>query len=263
MVALASHLAGKELEKIGVSEHDRPNILALFTESGRIVNITDGADMIWIPAGEFVMGDEQLADNPRRTIALSGYWIYKNLVTVGQFKKYCIASGLELPPAPVFNSDWMAEDHPMVSVTWDDAQAYCQWAGVSLPSEAQWERAARGTDARGYPWDGEFDNDKLWCSVNQKRIGTTPVGQSGVSPCGCTDMAGNVWQWCSDWYDGEYWKCAPATDPDGPEAGDSRVVRGGSWAGTYRWVFRTAYRGRYDPNGRIDRTGFRCVSAKE
>jgi formylglycine-generating enzyme required for sulfatase activity len=220
-------------------------------------NPVDGAVMVYIPAGEFLMGDDNVGDNPRHTVKLSGYWMYKNLVTVGQYKVFSKATGRRMPPEVVandhkvimafdsqgmhekiyayvnFNPNWSKDDHPIVNVTWADAMAYARWAKVDLPTEAQWEKAARGTDGRKYPWGNDFDPDKLWCSKRgaYDAGGTHRVGDLGVSPYGCTDMAGNVLQWCKDWYDEHYWKSDHGSDPRGPGSGSTlHVLRGVEWS---------------------------------
>jgi len=147
------------------------------------------------------------------------------------------------------------DNHPIVNVSWNDAKAYADWAGVVLPTEAQWEKAARGTDGRIYPWDNEWDAIKCVNFTNSKS-GTKPVGSilSGSSPYECLDMAGNVWEWCGDWYGADYYKNAPAKNPTGPVTGENRVrvLRGGSW-----------YYGDYGPGyyyGGNYGIGFRCAS---
>ena len=193
------------------------------------INPKDRAVMVYVPAGSFLMGDNDLAADklafPRHTVTLDAFWIYKNDVTVAQYRKFCQATGTEMPAAP----DWgWKDDHPVVKVSWDDAKAYCDWAGASLPTQAQWEKAARGTDGRKYPWGDEWNPGKLQCW--QELLGTAAVGHypAGASPYGCLDMAGNVWQWCADWYDDNYMKNGTATNPAGPETGNARVLRGGS-----------------------------------
>ncbi|MDE2207259.1 MAG: SUMF1/EgtB/PvdO family nonheme iron enzyme, partial [Armatimonadetes bacterium] len=165
-------------------------------------NPKDGAEMVWIPPGPFQMGDSDQSDNPPRRVTLSGFWMYKNDVTVTEYRRFCDATGWRMPPAPSFDPTWSQSDHPIVWVTWDDAAAYAKWAGCELPTEAQWEKAARGTDGRKYPWGSDWDISKLWCSNSQygDAGGTTAVGHYGMSPYGCSDMAGNVWDWCRDWY---------------------------------------------------------------
>ena len=193
------------------------------------------------------------SETPQHKVYLDDYWIYKTEVTVAQYRKFCQATGRQMPGLP----DWSKDDHPVVNVSWEDAAAYAQWAGAALPTEAQWEKAARGTDARVYPWGNEWDGAKC---VNSTQS-TKPVGgiPAGASPYGCLDMAGNVWEWCADWYDAGYYKNAPARNPTGPATSTSRVLRGGSWLTPVPDVFRAAYRFWLNPGDRNDYFGFRCV----
>jgi formylglycine-generating enzyme required for sulfatase activity len=213
----------------------------------RKVNPIDGAEMVLIPAGPFLMGDDDRKDNKRRTVTLDAYYIYKNVVTVRQYEGYCKATGNNMPKPPKFNSKWKNRDHPIVNVSWFDAMKYCEWAGVSLPTEQQWEKAARGTDGRQYPWGNTFDSSKLWWSKEQLRYAgrTTAVGRHTDSPYGLSDMAGNVWQWCADDYDG---------------TGTYRVLRGGSWSGDCPELFRCAGRLWLLPVFSFGDRGFRCVA---
>ncbi|MBC8141815.1 MAG: SUMF1/EgtB/PvdO family nonheme iron enzyme [Armatimonadetes bacterium] len=222
---------------------------------GTKINPKDGAEMIRIPAGDFLMGDEDRSDNKRRTVNVPAYYIYKNLVTVEMYEKFCKATGRKMPPEPEyksnkFNPGWSKRDHPIVNVSWNDAKAYCDWAGMKLPTEEQWEKAARGTQGNLYPWGNDFDRSKLWCSKLSPGDagGTTRAGAfvSGASPYGVLDMAGNAWQWCEDWYD--------SSDKE-------RVLRGASWFYEDAVVFRASFRGRYSPSDRgLYVSGFRAVS---
>jgi len=217
--------------------------------------------MVYIPPGEFLMGSKEGEgdpdERPQRRVYLDGYWIDKNLVTVAQYRKFCQATERQMPGLP----DWSKDDHPMVNVSWHDAAAYAQWAGKSLPTEAEWEKAARGTDGRIYPWGNAWDGAKCQHSVGQTAGKTAPVGSfpAGKSPYGCLDMAGNVWEWCADWYDAGYYKNAPARNPTGPATGTQRVLRGGSWLDTTPGLFRAALRLRFTPVCRYISGGFRCV----
>ena len=222
----------------------------------------DGAAMVAVPTGKFTMGSNDWDDTkPQRKVMLDGYWIDKNLVTVAHYRKFCKATGRKMPDPP----NWGWKDvHPMVNVTWPDAKAYADWAGASLPTEAQWEKAARGTDGRKYPWGNDFDRSRLlWRSQSASghAESTVPVGSfaTGASPYGALDMAGNVCEWCADWYNPDYYKGAPAQNPTGPGFGKSRALRGGSWLGPYRYLFRCAFRYHDAPGGRYNYGGFRCV----
>jgi len=237
----------------------------------------DGSVVVKIPAGTFTMGsnDGDADEKPVHQVYLDEYYIDKYEVTNRQYKRFCDATGQSYPPDPDFlgMSSYFTSrpDYPVVNVSWDDAQAYCTWAGKRLPAEAEWEKAARGTDARKYPWGngepdaggfyranwGEGSDQEVW-----KRDGyeyTAPVGtyERGVSPYGCMDMAGNVWEWCNDWYGDKYYSSSTSNNPQGPSSGSDRVLRGGSWncdAG----LVRCANRGRSDPSYRLNNLGFRC-----
>ena len=226
------------------------------------INPKDGAEMVWVPAGEFLMGstdDEGVRDErPQRKVYLDGYWMYKTEVTVAQYRKFCEATNREMPEAPEWG--WK-EDHPVVNVSWHDAVDYAKWAGASLPTEAQWEKAARGTDGRVFPWGNEWDAGACANSVSWSLKGTKPVGScpAGASPYGCVDMAGNAWEWCADWYDEAYYgNEAPSRNPPGPASGGVRVLRGGSWSDDSSVYFRCAYRYGYAPDYRYSFIGFRC-----
>lgn len=239
------------------------------------VNPKDGAVMIFIPAGDFLMGDDDdvikdvstgARNNSRHKVTLSGYWIYKNVVTVGMYKKFCQAAGKQMPDAPHFNLNWSKEDHPIVNVSWDDAMAYCRWAGVHLPTEAQWEKAARGTEGLKYSFGNTFDLSKLWCSKSHMGDsgGTHRVGELGISPYGCSDMAGNVCQWCADWYDASFWSSrqAEGIDPVNQSVGEkkSRILRGGAWIFHGVLNFRASYRDWGDLDDWYIYAGFRCAA---
>ncbi|MDO8588022.1 MAG: SUMF1/EgtB/PvdO family nonheme iron enzyme [Armatimonadota bacterium] len=249
-------------------------------------NPKDGAEMVWIPAGQFTMGSrsEQVAaflkehpewkaewfagEKPQRKVYLDGCWIYKHEVTVAQYRRFCEETGRQMPPEQTWG--WRNE-HPVVSVGWDDAAAYAKWAGVSLPTEAQWEKAARGTDGRVYPWGNKWDASNSANPSSTSMSSPQPVGSypSGVSPYGVMDMAGNAWEWCADWYDPDYYKTAPLRNPQGPSKGKesaffgaSHVLRGGSFFDVYCVDdFRCASRGgNVQPRSLfVAGCGFRCA----
>ena len=191
----------------------------------------DGAVVIRVPAGEFLMGNKDTERAPlEHSVYVSDFLIDKTGVTWRQFKKFAAATGTPLPPAEPY---WgFLDDHPAVYVPWVEAKTYCEWAGGRLPTEAEREKAARGTDGRKYPWGDVEPKPEL--GVFRKSWGhhsTAPVGThpDGASPYGALDMGGNVWEWCSDWYDGDYYATSPYRNPRGPATGKTHVVRGGSW----------------------------------
>ncbi len=196
---------------------------------------------------------------PAHTVYLDEFCIYQHDVTVAQYRKFSAATGRNMPEAPKWG--WL-DDHPIVNVSWEDATAYAQWAGAALPTEAQWEKAARGTDGRMYPWGNEWDAAKCNNRVgNNRSTQTSPVGNypEGASPYGCLDMAGNVWQWCADWYNTQYYDQSPSCNPSGAKTGGARVLRGGSWYGYFPDGFRVFFRYGDFPKVKNNSFGFRCV----
>jgi formylglycine-generating enzyme required for sulfatase activity len=199
-------------------------------------------DMVEIPAGKFMMGCNSAVDtecysdeSPYHEVNLSAFKIDKYEVTAGQYKA-CVDAGkcMAADTGGSCNYGSSGRDlHPINCVDWTQANAYCQWAGKRLPTEAEWEKAARGTDGRKYPWGNTgLDCDHAVMSVSPcSNSSTQPVGSKplGASPYGAEDMIGNVWEWASDWYSSSYYSSSPANDPQGPASGTYRVVRGGSW----------------------------------
>jgi len=221
----------------------------------------DGSHMVRIPAGEFMMGDDRgdADERPAHKVLLKVYWMDKTEVTCKLYDR-CVAEGS--CKAPEKYAGAQEESRPAVGVSWEDAAAYCAWAGKRLPTEAEWEKAARGAEGREYPWGAGID-----CTLaNYRECGverTLPVGSypKGASAYGMLDMAGNAWEWVADYYDPEYYKTAPPQDPKGPESGKYRVARGGSWNRPL-YGMRSADRGGFKPETRSDDIGFRCASDK-
>jgi formylglycine-generating enzyme required for sulfatase activity len=231
------------------------------------INPVDGGVYVYVPSGEFLMGsaeDEPGAESdekPRHTVYLDAYWIMQTETTSEQYWR-CVEAGQCTAPDRGGSCTYGTKaktDHPINCVSWEQAQAYCRWAGGRLPTEAEWEKAARGTDGRIYPWGDEWDASKANTSEGG-RGDTTAVGAypAGASPYGALDMAGNVWEWVADWYGEGYYSQSPRENPLGPASGTYRVVRGGSWGYVQRSV-RAAYRFRDRPGDRYDRVGFRCA----
>ena len=243
----------------------------LENRDGKTIRVKDGAEMERVRAGEFIMGSKEGDEDekPARSVYLDEYHVDKFEVTVAQFKEFCGETRQMMPRQPSWNRD----DHPVVGVSWEDATAYAKWAGASLPTEAQWEKAARGTDGGTYPWGNEAPDagGKYRCNYDPGDNDadgyeyTAPVASfpTGASPYGCMDMAGNVWEWCADWYAEDYYAQSRPKNPSGPATGRYRVLRGGDWGnggGYLRSANRTGldpdYRGFYRGYG-----GFRCVVA--
>jgi formylglycine-generating enzyme required for sulfatase activity len=244
----------------------------------QMTNNTDGAELVFVPAEEFLMGsadsDAFIEESPEHTVYLDAYWIYKYEVTNTQFAEFLNVHGNQEEgggtwmyaglSARIQQSDdeWVPNsnyvNHPVVGVSWYGAQAYCAWAGGRLPTEAEWEKAARGTDGRIFPWGDENPTDKL---AQFGRVGqTVPVGSfpNGASPYGALDMAGNANEWVSDWFDIDYYADSPDSNPTGPSTGTKRVLRGGSYYSNVS-LLRTSSRVWIWPDSAYRDYGFRCV----
>jgi formylglycine-generating enzyme required for sulfatase activity len=237
----------------------------------------DGAPMVLVPAGPFPMGvppgdrDGGRDEYPRHQVDLDAIYIDAHEVTNGRYREFVKATGHRLPQHPrnpartLWKGDQVSEavaERPVVNVDWHDADAYCKWAGKRLPTEAEWEKAARGTDDRRFPW-GNVEPTAKHLNFNQQWVGEKtlmPVGsyEAGKSPYGAYDMAGNVWEWVADWYDDRYYEKSPAKNPMGPETGTDKVLRSSGWAVETPLV-RIFTRVKSDPLIRNESTGFRCA----
>jgi len=228
----------------------------------------DGMEMVYVPAGEFSMGSEEgdSDEKPVHVVSLDAYWIDKFEVSNDQYA-LCVADGTCSRPSSVksyrrdsYYGNPAYDDYPVVYVNWNQADAYCRWAGGRLPTEAEWEKAARATDERTYPWGDAAPTCSLanyaGCVGDTSEVGSYPAG---ASPYGAMDMAGNVWEWVADWYDSGYYGKSSLQDPTGPASGSSRVLRGGSWLDAGNSV-RSADRDGRNPADAYYNLGFRCVS---
>ncbi len=231
----------------------------------------DGMVMVYVPSGEFAMGsatnDQEAGEEekPSHAVYLGVYWIDRTEVTNGMYA-LCVQAGVCRPPSQVgsatrtkYYGEPLYYEYPVIHVSWQDAQTYCNWAERRLPTEAEWEKAARGLDGRPYPWGDRVPGPAV--ANFSKQVGdTTSVGSylSGVSPYGALDMAGNVAEWVGDWYEKAYYLISGYKNPAGPAEGEFRVQRGGSWyngAGAMRAAFRLW---NY-PELTSDTIGFRCA----
>jgi serine/threonine-protein kinase len=238
------------------------------------VRPADGMTMVYVPAGEFTMGIGEGASTsaPAHNVYLDAFWIDQTEVTNAMYAK-CVEAGVCKPPSQSssathtrYYGDFNFDNYPVIYVSWTDADAYCQWARARLPTDAEWEKAARGADGRIFPWGGDDYGNASCSQANYwQGIGigfcvgdTVAVGSypTGVSPYGALDMSGNVWEWVADWFSKTYYSYSPQRNPAGPNSGEFRVIRGGSWQDG---DITTIGRNWRDPNGGINYLGFRCA----
>ncbi|MFO0699820.1 MAG: SUMF1/EgtB/PvdO family nonheme iron enzyme [Nitrospira sp.] len=238
----------------------------------------DRAPMVEIPAGSFPMGvppgdrDGGRDEYPRHEVWLDTFLIDQFEVTNGRYLGFVKSTGYRVPQNPTnpTRNLWQGNtitdaltDRPVINVDWYDAVAYCQWAGKRLPTEAEWEKAAKGTSDRRFAW-GNVEPTAKHLNYNQRWIGEKtlmPVGsyEAGKSPYGVYDVAGNVWEWVNDWYDGRYYEKSPSKNPKGPQEGTKKVIRGAGWQNETPTV-RVFTRVDSHPMIRNESTGFRCAA---
>jgi len=233
------------------------------------VSPKDGMVMVFVPAGDFVMGSPEGEGNsdeyPQHMVTLDAYWIDQSEVTNGKYAQ-CVADGACTNPSVNSSSirdsyygNETYDNYPVIYVHWSDAKDYCSWAGRRLPTEAEWEKAARGSEGQIYPWGDESPSPSL--SNFDNIIGdTSEVGSfpAGVSPYGAFDMAGNVFEMVADWYDANYYGISPSSNPMGADAEGAKVVRSGSWSYSALDI-RITKRNWVSPRSSFVVIGFRCA----
>ncbi len=280
-------------------------ILTFGGDRSRVFAADMSASMVLVPAGEFLMGTPESSgalsdEHPQRRILVSAFWIDRYEATNAEYLRFVEETGHPAPAHRTPNLTLWREnrpaaeihDHPVVNVSWQDAAAFCRWAGKRLPTEAEWEKAARGPDGRRYPWGNtwdysransasywvghtvEFKDREEWLDFWKRGEGarivasqgvkgevlTLPVGSfpDGTSPYGLHDMAGNVSEWVADYYNPYYYVRAPLSDPPGPPPTILKSLRGGSWLKPASGM-RSAYRDYGEPDSRMTGVGFRCA----
>jgi formylglycine-generating enzyme required for sulfatase activity len=231
------------------------------TDIPSIVPDSSDSPMVLIPEGLFTMGSDNgdADEKPVHEVYLNDFYIDRYEVTNALYKVCVTAGACDVPQNTGNYDNSQYADHPVVYVDWNMAKSYCEWRGAQLPTEAQWEKAARGTDGRTYPWGEDIACDKtnyLGCVGDTKPFGSYENGQS---PYGISDMAGNVWEWVADWYSVRYDENSPAENPLGPDSGQYRVLRGGAW-NQDAYLLRTSARLGSAPTDVYLSFGFRCAS---
>ncbi|MDX1687949.1 MAG: SUMF1/EgtB/PvdO family nonheme iron enzyme [Candidatus Promineifilaceae bacterium] len=246
-----------------------PNVLPSSGQLGDTwTRPVDGMEMVYVPAGRFFMGSTRgdpaanSEESPQHAIVLDAFWLDRTEVSNAQYD-LCVGDGA--CPLSEFAGDqaFNGAAYPVVGVSWNNARDYCAWTGAGLPTEAQWEYAARGPNSPIYPWGDEAPTCELAqfseCNGRATVVGTHLQGASWV---GALNMAGNVWEWVKDWYQADYYGASPVENPRGPNSGTSRVLRGGSWYSN-RYLIRAAYRYGENPTVALHYIGFRCASVSE
>lgn len=260
----------------------------VFTSVPNSIRQSDDMEMVFVPAGKFTMGGEggEPDEGPIHEVYLDAYWMDLTEITNAMYG-LCVEAGACMPPVELssythenYFGNALFANYPVIFVDWSMANAYCQWAGVRLPTEAEWEKAARGEGARIFPWGEAWDVQKYKrlnfadrsnpelaadLSANDGYRDTAPVGSfpAGRSPYGIYDLDGNVWEWVADWYDPLYYNYSPMNNPQGPEGPTQditmRSTRGGGWVAANENVFHTYNRHGVVPDSVSSSIGFRCA----
>lgn len=229
------------------------------------INTPQSAPMAFIPAGEFAMGSDRGQDDeqPVHRVSVKAFYLDAQEVTVSRYAQFLGSQRADPPFKWNEATSGSHENKPVVGVNWYDARDYCRWVGRRLPTEAEWELAARGTEGRMYPWGDVHPTRGHANAGHTKWHGydtLTNVGQFelGRTPEGVYDLAGNVWEWVADWYDATYYQFSPRDNPAGPSRGPLRALRGGAWNNDAKSI-RSANRAGYAPDARRNDAGFRCA----
>jgi formylglycine-generating enzyme required for sulfatase activity len=229
----------------------------------------DGMTQVYVPAGEFIMGsngDPKSKEYPEHPIYLNAFWMDMTEVTNAMYAK-CVRSGECFEPVPRLNpyyGKWAYSNHPVVYVNWYAAEMYCAWAGRRLPTEAEWEKAARGTDARYYTWGNSQATPRL-ANFAEALIGESLPAYRyplGASPYGALNMGGNVREWVADWFSNRYYFESPYENPTGPETGTERSLRGGAYDANEDDI-TTFRRYKHEPDSAGLSRGFRCAESAD
>ena len=235
-----------------------------------------GVKMRLVPAGPFTMGNDNVNssyEEPSHLVILDDYYIDMYEVTNARYAR-CVRGGpCTEPSIPSAYSNEAFKDFPVTYVSWYQAKTYCEWRGQRLPTEAEWEKAARGTDGRTYPWGEGIDCSRAnyshkscsgmpaWAAeeFDEKVLQAVGSYNSGISPYGLYDMAGNVEEWVNDWYDYQYYENSPSANPQGASTGEDKLLRGGSWSASTEDGLRTSARNWHEPSMAALWIGFRCA----
>lgn len=237
-------------------ETSRPTHLPLPTA----IDDAQGVPMMFVPAGNFMMGNDggHPDQSPAHLVYLDAFLIDR-YETSNALYGICVDAGVCSPPH-YQAAFYLFPDDPVTYVDWKQAKDYCEWRDAKLPTEAQWEKAARGLDERSYPWGEGVDCTKAAFKGCKDKPFTVGTFERGISPYGVYDMAGNVWEWVADWYSESYYQISPVSNPVGPTSGQYRVLRGGSWRDSEYYLY-AYYRDKnehvVDPNN----IGFRCAKS--